>query len=545
MKNRLIVNPTTDDFRDAVAAEVFVDKSELIHYTNSVMNTPQKLTCFSRPRRFGKTFAAQMLKSYYTRGLDSSDVFSNLKVAHPTEVDEVRRERKRTLFKKYQNQCDVILWDMVWFLSDARVDGQPECVLEKLRDLTFKELKVVFPEEFDDSITGMAPQLMSIALKTGRKFFIIIDEWDAIFREAMCSDALKDAYLNLLRGLFKGNYVSAFISGAYLTGILPIKKYGTQSALTDFNEFTMLAPYTLAPFVGFTEDEVVTLCRNRGIDLGKMRQWYDGYCFTKTAHVFNPNSVVKAVNNDQFDSYWTQTAAFESLKLYLDMDFQGIREAIVDMLGGNRFAVDKDTFTNDLSIVKSRNDVFTVLVHLGYLAYDESDGTVAIPNEEIRREFVRSVENGGRPELVKAIELSDRLLKATLREDAPAVAAIIEELHYSNTAPLFYNDEQALRSVVVLGYLGAVDHYRWFEEIDAGRGRIDVLMWPREGAELPPVIIELKWNRTAASVVEQIRRRNYPAVVEKLVRHREVLLVGISYDTETRKHDCTIERLHL
>ena len=137
MKNRLIVNPTTDDFRDAVAAEVFVDKSELIHYTNSVMNTPQKLTCFSRPRRFGKAFAAQMLKSYYTRGLDSSDVFSNLKVAHPTEVDEVRRERKRTLFKKYQNQCDVILWDMVWFLSDARVDGQPECVLEKLRDLTF------------------------------------------------------------------------------------------------------------------------------------------------------------------------------------------------------------------------------------------------------------------------------------------------------------------------------------------------------------------------------------------------------------------------
>lgn len=146
---------------------------------------------------------------------------------------------------------------------------------------------------------------------------------------------------------------------------------------------------------------------------------------------------------------------------------------------------------------------------------------------------------------MKAIELSDRLLKATLREDAPAVAAIIEELHYSNTAPLFYNDEQALRSVVVLGYLGAVDHYRWFEEIDAGRGRIDVLMWPREGAELPPVIIELKWNRTAASAVEQIRRRNYPAVVEKLVRHREVLLVGISYDTETRKHDCTIERLHL
>ena len=315
--------------------------------------------------------------------------------------------------------------------------------------------------------------------------------------------------------------------------------------MTDFNEFTMLAPYTLAPFVGFTEDEVVTLCRNRGIDLGKMRQWYDGYCFVKTAHVFNPNSVVKAVNNDQFDSYWTQTAAFESLKLYLDMDFQGIREAIVDMLGGNRFAVDKDTFTNDLSIVKSRNDVFTVLVHLGYLAYDESDGTVAIPNEEIRREFVRSVENGGRPELVKAIELSDRLLKATLREDAPAVAAIIEELHDSNTAPLFYNDEQALRSVVVLGYLGVVDHYRWFEEIDAGRGRIDVLMWPREGAELPPVIIELKWNRTAASAVEQIQRRNYPAVVEKLGRHREVLLVGISYDTETRKHDCTIERLQL
>lgn len=545
MTNRLIVNPTTDDFRDAVAAEVFVDKSELIHYTNGVMNTPQKLTCFSRPRRFGKTFAAQMLKSYYTRGLQSADVFAELKVAHPTDVNEVRRERKRILFEKYQNQCDVILWDIVWFLSGAKEGGHPEQVLENLRELTFKELREVFPEAFDDSVKVTSQQLATIALRTGRKFFIIIDEWDAIFREAMCSETVKEEYLNLLRGLFKGNYVSAFVSGAYLTGILPIKKYGTQSALTDFNEFTMLAPYTLAPFVGFTEDEVMTLCRERGIDAGKMRQWYDGYCFAKTAHVFNPNSVVKAINNDQFDSYWTQTAAFESLKLYLDMDFEGIREAIVDMLGGNRFAVDKDTFTNDLSIVKSRNDVFTVLVHLGYLAYDESDGTVTIPNEEIRREFVRAVENGGRPELVKAIELSDRLLKATLSEDAQTVAVIIEELHDSNTAPLFYNNEQALRSVVVLGYLGAVDRYRRFEEIDAGRGRIDVLMLPRDGVELPPIVIELKWNRTAESAVEQIRRKNYSAVVEKLGRHGEVLLVGISYDSKTRKHDCTIERLHV
>lgn len=395
MTGRLILNPTTDDFRDAAAAEIFVDKSELIHYTNGVMNTPRKLTCVTRPRRFGKTFAVQMLKSYYTRGLQSADLFASLKVAHPTDADAVRRERKQTLFRRYQNQCDVILWDMVWFLSCAKVSGCPEQVLENQRELTFKELREVFPDAFDEFVTEMPQQLAAIALKTGRKFFIIIDEWDAIFRESMCCETVKEAYLNLLHGLFNGNDVSAFVSGAYLTGILPIKKYGAQSALADFNEFTMLAPSTLAPFVGFTEDEVMALCRKHRIDAGKMRQWYDGYGFARIAHVFNPHSVVKAVSNEQFDSYWTQTATVESLKRYLDMDFPGIREAIVDMLSGRRFAVDKNTFTNDLSIVKSRDDVFTALVHLGYLAYDEGDGTVVIPNEEIRREFVRALENGG------------------------------------------------------------------------------------------------------------------------------------------------------
>lgn len=188
-----------------------------------------------------------------------------------------------------------------------------------------------------------------------------------------------------------------------MTGILPIKKYGTQSALTDFREFTMLEPGFLAEYVGFTEKEVHNLCQEHSLDFNEANKWYDGYQFNKIGHVYSPNSIIEAVINQKFSNYWTQTETYESLRVYIDMDFDGLKKSIVDMLGGQKCKIDTGTFQNDMTSLQGRDDVLTLLVHLGYLAYNDDSGEVYIPNEEVRQEFVRAVKNGKRKELVKAV----------------------------------------------------------------------------------------------------------------------------------------------
>ena len=300
---------------------------------------------------------------------------------------------------------------MAWFISNAQ--NIEDTILNLQRDIG-KELREAFPDCVTEEVVSLPEILLTISVKTGHKFLIIIDEWDALFREAPENTELQKTYIQLLRALFKGIQVSRFLCGAYMTGILPIKKYGTQSALTDFTEFTMLEPGPLAPYVGFTEDEVKKLCTGHHMDYEEMRRWYDGYYFDEIGHVYNPNSVIKAVFCGKYSNYWTQTETYESLRIYIDLNFDGLKECLVDMLGGKRCRVDIGSFQNDMTSMKSRDDVLTLLVHLGYLGYDADNKEVYIPNEEIREEFIRAIKNGRRQELVKAIQLSDRLLKATI-----------------------------------------------------------------------------------------------------------------------------------
>jgi hypothetical protein len=384
-----------------------------------------------------------------------------------------------------------------------------------------------------------ADMLSNIADATGNKFIVIIDEWDALFREAKDDEALQKEYIQLLRSLFKSSFTDKMIAGAYITGILPIKKYGTQSAMTDFVEYSMLSPMGLAEYVGFTEPEVRTLCEQYHVDFDEMKRWYDGYAFRHVKSVYNPNSVMKAVTSGEFSSFWTRTETYESLKIYIDMDFDGLKESIVQMLGGSHCPVKTIAFQNDMTSIKSRDDVFTLLVHLGYLAYDASDKTVRIPNEEIRQEFVTAVENGNHKELAKLIQTSELLLKATIRGDEEAVAEALEAAHSAGTAPLFYNDEQALRSVIRFAYISCVDEYLRIEELPTGIGYADVVYIPKRGSALPAMIVELKMNKSADSAIDQIKNRNYPQALEDC--GSDILLVGVNYDEKSKKHTCKIE----
>lgn len=358
---------------------MYVDKSMLIDFVNSTLGTKEKLTCVSRPRRFGKSFATQMLCAYYDRSCDSGYLFRDLEIA------------KEDSFQQYLNQYNVIYLDITWFISTVE---RIEDTVKYLQTEVIRELKDTFPA-ITKEMRSLPIALSDVSDMTGDKFIIIIDEWDALFREAKENVTLQKEYLQLLRGLFKSSITDKMIEAAYMTGILPIKKYGTQSALTDFREYTMIQPMQLAEFVGFSEKEVMELCKKHHLDFDEARRWYDGYSFSRMNSVYNPNSIMQAVKNGEFDDYWTETETYESLKLYIDMNLDGLREAIIAMLGGLRCKMNTRTFQNDMSNIKNRDDVLTLLIHLGYLAYDSQQKEVYIPNQEIADEFKNAVEYSG------------------------------------------------------------------------------------------------------------------------------------------------------
>ena len=300
----------------------------------------------------------------------------------------------------------------------------------------------------------------------------------------------------------------------------------------------MVDPRPLQEYIGFTEAEVKALCRKHHKEYMLMQQWYDGYC-VGGIHVYNPKSVMESILRNKFSSYWTKTETYEALRNYIDMNFDGLKDSVIDMLGGSLCEVDTGSFQNDMTSMKSKDDVLTLLIHLGYLAYDEEKQTVGIPNVEIRQEFVRAIKNGNRTELMKAIQRSDDILQATWNREGDIVAELINEIHDEDTASLFYNNEQALRSVIKMAYLSSLDYYTKMEEVSAGRGVADMVFYPKPGSEKPALIVELKWDKTKEAAISQIKEKQYSRLLKDY--QGDVLLVGINYSHATKEHSCLIE----
>ena len=502
----------------------YVDKTAMISYINSTLGTPEKLSCVSRPRRFGKSFAAKMLCAYYDKSCDSSTLFDGLQISHCKDYQE------------HLNKYHVIYLDMTSFLYSKADDKN---IVGRMVDSVLSELFDEFPQVKQDS--DLPTMLSMIAEAINQKFIIIIDEWDVVFREAKEDKKLQEEYIYLLRRLFKDSgKTDKMIEAAYMTGILPIKKYGTQSAMTDFLEFTMLTPEPLEEYVGFTENEVRKLCEGSFLEFSELERWYDGYLLGNDVHIYSPKSVMDAIARKRIDSYWTQSETYEALRMYIDMNLDGLKESIIDMLSSKKCKINTRTFQNDMTTIHSKDDVLTLLVHLGYLTYDYRTKSVSIPNEEVREEFLNALENGSRKELYALIMRSDQLFMDTLAGDEDAVADAIEEVHDLGTAQIFYNNEQALRSVIRFAYISCIDNYQIIEELPGGKGYADVAFIPKRNCDYPVMVVELKWNKTAKAAIEQIKDRKYPAVLEGL--SEEILLVGINYDEKTKRHSCKIER---
>ena len=376
---------------------------------------------------------------------------------------------------------------------------------------------------------------------TGTKFIVIIDEWDVLIRDEAADIKTQEEYINFLRAMFKGTEPTKYIQLAYLTGILPVKKEKTQSALNNFKDYSMLHAGPLAPYIGFTEGEVQKLCEKYGHEFEEVKRWYDGYQIGKY-HVYNPNAVVNLMLEGEFQSYWSGTASYEAIVPLINMDFDGLKSAVIEMLSGNQVSVDVTSFQNDIVSFANKDDVLTYLIHLGYLAYNQTFKTAFIPNEEIRQEMTLATKRKKWNELIEFQKESEQLLRDTLQMYGNAVAKGIEKIHNEYVSAIQYNNENSLSSVLSIAYLSSMQYYfKPIREFPAGRGFADFVFIPKPEFQndYPALVVELKWNKSARAALNQIKDRKYPESVACFVG--EILLVGINYNEKTKEHHCIIE----
>lgn len=519
------INIGNTDFA-SVRKDEYVDKSQLIAYVNSVLGTQRKFLCVTRARRFGKSLAAKMLCAYYDHSCDSRSLFQDLKISQDSS------------FEAHLNRYPVIYLDASVFTTNLKLQsGQ---IVHEMNDALSQELIETYPDACVNASDSLPAQLLTVVEHTHKQFIFIIDEWDAICRE-MGDEEVMRQYVDWLRSMFKTSYTDRIFAGVYMTGILPIKQYNTESALNNFEEFSMVNPGHLAGYFGFTNEEVTTLSKKYHMDPDEIQTWYDGYQIGTMTEIYNPYSVMRALLRQSIESYWVATTTYEGLKNYITMNFDGLRDAIGNLLVGKEERVDVLRFTNDIHSVSSRDAVLALLIHFGYLSYNRDNRTCRIPNQEVRQEFERTIQDTGWSVIANAINNSEQLLKYTLAGNEEAVAKAIEIAHQENTSILQYNDENTLAYVVSLAYQAAHQYYNFFRELSAGKGFADIVLVPYRNVDKPAIVLELKYNKSAEGAIEQIKEKHYGAALRDWAG--EIVLVGVNYDKRTKLHTCAIERL--
>ncbi len=555
----IYLNPGKELYEEAVNSEIFIDKSEMILYLNSVLKTKKKYVSVSRPRRFGKSMAADMICAYYDRKADSRKLFESRLVSK----NEFVKNGSRTLsWDEYLGEFDVIRIVMTKFIKK---DVTISKALENMQRLVIRDYKKEYPEidYLDDE--DLIQTLDDVYSVIDRQVVIVIDEWDAFFRERKEEKEGQKEYLDFLRDLMKDN---VHVALSYMTGILPIKKYGKHSALNMFTEYSMMFPRELAPYTGFTEEEVKALALKYGRDYESMKDWYDGYVVSDIIPpdpehkeqkatgmrpkpvkypLYSPLSVVEATTTGIIKDYWNKTETFEALSEFINININGLKDAVAFLMNGGKLKIDTSTYQNDMTTFSGRDDILSLLIHLGYLGFDDETSEVFIPNREILDEFKSSTKEKDWVDAFDSFRTSLELVKATWAEDSNKVAELLEKAH-NRADNKTYNDEAALSYAILYAYYAAEKYYTILPELDTGKGYADRVYIPRpQYADKPVIIIELKYDRNADGAIAQIKRQDYP---DRLEAYRgNILLVGINYNrdakntsSEFKHHTCEIER---
>lgn len=519
----IYLNPGNENFKEILRGDIYVDKTGMISVINRFIDKGNKYICVSRPRRFGKTIAGNMLSAYYSKGCDSRELFKGLKIYDsPGFEDKLGSYNviKLDMNSEYQNIRN----------KAAMVDT----VTEKIK----AEMRLEFPEVVLSDDDTLGESILKIYAATGQTFIIIIDEYDVLVREE-ADEELFSRYLSLLNGLFKSDTLRPAISLAYLTGILPVIRDRIQSKLNNFEEYTILNAYELAEFIGLTSDEVEALCAEYDMDYDECRNWYNGYR-QHGYDIYNPESVVKSMLKRQYGSYWGMTSTYEAIAERIRMNFAGTKDAVIEMLSGGEADVSVGRYMNTMTSFTSKNDLFTYLIHLGYLTYNEEERTCRIPNKEVRQEWFYAIEaEEGYETTNQIIEASKALLKAAVSGDEEAVARALDISHIHVTSNRSYNNEDALQSAIYLAFIYALNHYTCIREATAGKGFADVVYIPIK-PDRPAIIIELKKNSISESALYQIREKRYFDCLEHY--HGDLIFIGINYDEKEKTHTCAIER---
>ena len=537
----IYLNPGNENFKEMTRAEIYVDKTGMLSVMNQFIDRGNKYICISRPRRFGKTIAGNMLSAYYSKGCDSGDLFAPYKIASDPS------------FSEKLNKYNVIKIDMN---SEYQNTLDKNKLIQRLTGKIRTEMEAAFPSLIFDEEDSVADCILNAYAATEETFIILLDEYDVLVREQVNADLFQE-YLSFLNGLFKSDTLRPAISLAYLTGILPVVRDKIQSKLNNFREYTILNAGPLAEFTGFTGEEVQVLCQKYGVDYDECRLWYDGY-HLKDFEVYNPESVVRCLEEGRFGSYWGQTSSYEAISDRIRQNFAGTKDDVIRMLSGEEIDVDVSSYLNTMTDFSSKDDTFSYLIHLGYLAYDLTQGTCRIPNKEVREEWFRALKKIPDEYAVttQIIQSSKELLFRTWEGDKNAVANALDISHIHVTSNRSYNNEDALQSAIYLAYIYAMNRYTVIREIrsrartarhechthrarkSTGKGFADVVYIPVK-AEDPAMIIELKRNGSEGSALDQIKEKRY---FESLSHyHGNLLFVGINYDEKEKTHTCKIE----
>lgn len=436
--------------------------------------------------------------------------------------------------------------------SSLHIEGIDD-IVDYMQYVTLHELKK--HEQFNeiinsDSLIGKKSLKQAIAV-TKNKFVLIMDEWDLIYREYREDTALQKKFIDLLRSLFKSDDGQACFHLAYLTGILPIKKYNSQSALNNFKEYNMLSPEPYEKYFGFTEDEITEIVKSPYCSLTHedLKTWYEGYKLNKV-DIYNPNSVASAVSDKKCKSYWSGTSSNKEVVRLINMNFDGIKNDILNLIAGAKIMFDYETFQNDMVSIENKDQLFSLLVCLGYLGCEEKgDGSTCrlayVPNREIRSALSSIVRKQSWYTSSSIIERSETLFGAIASMDAERTAKIVQEIHNSpNVSLLRYNSEEALVFCVIAGLMWRTEYdYESYRELQSGKGAIDLVYVPRWSDDLPIMLIEFKRDASAEEALEQIKAKDYPSRYCESECTNDILMIGLSYNSKTKEHQCVIEKL--
>ena len=507
-----------NNYKKLLNTKYFVDKSLIIEKINEVIDTADGYICITRPRRFGKSSVADMLGAYYSKAVDSKAIFDNLKIS---SCDS---------YKENLNKYNVI------YISFNRLSDRGNTYddyIERIKTNIRRDIVEKYPHIDVDKYFSISDMLESL----NDKFIFILDEWDYIFSNNLYEENQND-YLEFLRDILKDQ---PYVSLAYMTGVLPIKKYSSGSALNMFDEFTFLKDRKYGEYFGFTEKEVIKLCKKNGeLDFEELERWYNGYLTVKGIQIYNPRSVVKALQNSYCESYWTNTGAMDEVAEYLKYNTLEIREDVIEMVSGNEIDIHIDEeFRAGQKAPKTKEEIYSAMIILGFLAYH--DGYLKIPNQELMKEFEKALKDEEFGEVAEIINNSRKLLKDTVNRDEEAVVKLVHDIHNSEIPILQYNDENSLACVITLAYLSARDIYRIEREEKTGKGYADFCFHPRRKSDTA-LIIELKKNETAQKAIQQIKDKEYVQKFKK--EYNNILAVAICYDFNNKEHTCKIEKIN-